>query len=59
MEKKPMYYSNLAQIKGTSSVDFKIAFGVKKDVNKPINEDDIDFYIHTSPLHLKSLGLLI
>lgn len=59
VDKKPNYYCNVAQILENSAFDFKIGFGVKKDANRPINEEDIDFYLHTSPQHLKSLVLLL
>lgn len=52
---KPMYYCNIAQIEGISLNYFRIGFGIVKDRLKPNLEDDLDFYLLTSPQHFKAL----
>ena len=52
---KPIHYCNIAQIEGISLNDFRIAFGVIKDMNNPNLEEDLDFIILTSPQHFKAL----
>jgi len=58
-KQKPVYYCNIARVDATSVNDFMIGFGYRKNPSLPINEDDMDFQILTSPQHLKALVLML
>lgn len=55
---KPIYYVNIAKVDGFSVHDIKIGLGTKKNFKKS-TDADLDFYMLTSPQHLKALSLLI
>jgi hypothetical protein len=52
--KKPIYYCNVIQIEA-SNYDFNFNIGIKKNRNKPMCDEDIDFKIIMSPQHAKIL----
>lgn len=54
---KPVYYCNIAKVEATSVNDFKLGFGTKKGPD--ISDDDMEFFLYTSPQHLKALILLL
>lgn len=59
IKEKQIYYSNVAKVEATSVNDIKIGFGIKKNPSAPVSNEDIDFWLLTSPQHLKSIVILL